>query len=130
MKFTKVILIDDDTVTNFLNTEILSMYDPALTIQSFSDPGKAIDYLLAQQEHISKEPVLLFLDINMPLISGWELLEQLKLTKPDLLSGIQTYLLTSSIDENDQQRAKENIHITAILHKPLHEEMLDKIFTE
>ena len=128
MLFSKIILIDDDAVTNFLNKEILSFFDAGLSIESFSDPEKSIHYLLSYPVNDVDNKILVLLDINMPLISGWDLLNRLEKEKPELFTHLQIHLLTSSIDENDKKRAEEHPRITSILHKPLDEEMLQLIF--
>lgn len=128
MKFLKVILIDDDSVTNFLNTEILSFFDSNIFIESFSDPEKAITHLVSHQNNDATKKILILLDINMPLISGWDVVQAIEKEKSELFSYIQIHLLTSSIDENDKKRAEENPYIHSILHKPLDEEMLQVIF--
>jgi CheY-like chemotaxis protein len=128
MKCSKVILIDDDNITNFLNSEILSFFDTSLTIVPFSDPEKAIGYLLSDHIDNADDKTLILLDINMPLISGWDLIQKIENTKPEVFSHVHIHLLTSSIDENDKKRAEENPHIISILHKPLDEELLQVIF--
>ena len=130
MKFLKVILIDDDAVTNFFNSEILSFFNSTLLIESFSDPEKAITHLVSYQNNDATKKILIFLDINMPLISGWDLLHTLEKEKSELFAYLQIHLLTSSIDENDKKRAAENPRISSILHKPLDEDILQQIFNQ
>ncbi len=130
MKFSQVILIDDDSITNFLNTEIISFFNATLSVVSFSEPEKSIAHILYHQDYHPEQKVLVLLDINMPLISGWDVVQAIEKEKPELFSYLQIHLLTSSIDENDKKRAKENPNISSILHKPLEEEMLQVIFND
>lgn len=123
----KIILIDDDHVANFLNREILSLYNDGLSVSVFENPLTALDYLIQANTVDESDPMILFVDINMPLMSGWDFIELLESAHPLLLKRLQIYLLSSSIDHYDKMRAAAHPHIIDMFTKPIDETLLPAI---
>lgn len=116
----KIIQIDDDFINNMANERLLKKMGVAFTSKSFLDPTEALRYLADTTETYD----LMLLDINMPRISGWEFLEQYK----DLNKHMPIIMLTSSLDPNDQKRAKNSPLLTGFYIKPLSKDMMFEIF--
>lgn len=108
----RVWLIDDDNVTNMLNRYFLEEHFTHLQIRSFTKARLALLELMQSTEI----PDVVFLDINMPEMNGWEFLEELRslsLTKiPDI------YLLSSSVDPNDELNARSISTVKGFISKP------------
>ncbi|MEP5103756.1 MAG: response regulator, partial [Ekhidna sp.] len=106
----KILLVDDDPI--FLTLAELAIKKERNQVEIFKamNGEEAISFLKNQSVDI------IFLDLNMPVMNGWEFLEVL----PQIENwGKQVYVLTSSIDPSDQRKADENPLVTSMLEKPL-----------
>ena len=122
-KLDRIILIDDDKFTNFYNEIILKNADAANEILSFQDARLALKYL---KEEDGKADII-FLDINMPVMNGWEFLEEYeKLTQ----AKNTVIMLTSSVNQDDESKAKQNRLVNRFINKPLTEQALEDILKE
>lgn len=119
LKYKKICLIDDDNMQHWLNERIIHTVDKAIEICSYSNAEIALNDLIAGKI----KPDIIFLDINMPLIDGWEFLEDLNTTEIQ----IPIYMLTSSIDKNDNEKARKYSVVNGFLNKPLKQEILENI---
>lgn len=126
-KIKNILLVDDDPASNFLAQLLLEEFGFTEENVVVKSNGKeAIDYIL--HECNSKEiPDLIFLDINMPVMDGFEFLDEFK-TVP-LLKAVKIVLLTSSVSARDYDKAKEYV-LFDYINKPLTEEKLHKILEE
>jgi CheY-like chemotaxis protein len=116
----QLILIDDDSITNFINKEVLNLYDGSLLVKDFTNAIDAITYL--KKSEVSS--FLIFLDINMPIMSGWDFLDELK--NLNLKHEIDITLLSSSINESDRTKAFSYSLVKNYFEKPLSRKDLDK----
>ncbi|WP_462247339.1 response regulator [Ekhidna sp.] len=106
----KILLVDDDPI--FLTLAELAIKKESDKVEIFKamNGEEAINFLKGQSVDI------IFLDLNMPVMNGWEFLDAL----PQIENwGKQVYVLTSSIDPSDQRKADENPLVTSMLEKPL-----------
>jgi CheY-like chemotaxis protein len=132
MKLEKVICVDDDPIALLLSKLVLSKSDFATQIITAANGEIAIQYLerpeVIEENSNSKKPLVILLDLNMPVMDGWEFLEQFS-TKQYIESykDVKVILLSSSIDPNDIERSKEFPMVSAFLPKPLTKEMLNTI---
>ncbi|MBZ9787611.1 response regulator [Psychroflexus sp. CAK57W] len=113
---TKILLIDDDTLVNFINKKILQNEYSEEDTFDFLSASLALDFL-------RKEPrdenllYIIFLDINMPEIDGWEFMDILQRDFTSL--NFQIHMLTSSISEDDRKRADSYGLVNSYIEKPL-----------
>lgn len=112
----KIILIDDDNLTNYINRSILLRCLPDAETEDFSDTFKAIHYMEQQAESPEAE-FLIFLDINMPDLTGWEVLDAIERGFPHL--NAKVVMLTSSIDQSDRAKAFTWKRVISFYSKPL-----------
>ena len=129
MKLEKVICIDDDPIALLLSKLVLSKANFASQVITAENGEIAIQYLeksevIEENKHY-KNPLVILLDLNMPVMDGWEFLEQFASSLyHEHYHKAKVILLSSSIDPNDIKRSKEFSMVTAFLPKPLTKDML------
>src|SRR5258708_34258258 len=111
----KYIIVDDDPFNNTICTMILEDALGEVEIKEFTKPEKGLLFI---QENV-KSPTILFLDINMPNLNGWEFLEQYEKFSEEVKMQISIYILSSSLDRRDKDRAKANKYVKGFISKPL-----------
>lgn len=116
----RFIAIDDDPVNNLICKLTIEMVAGAPDIITFTNAALGFDYIMNQYaaNHDKTETVLL-LDINMPVMSGWEFLERFDNLGEDVKSLFKIFILSSSVDERDKQRSYANKNVNAFMVKPL-----------
>lgn len=131
-KLNCILMIDDDEPTNFFNRIILEEMDCCHHIRVMQGGQEALDYLARcgkndadQDVYIS--PDLIFLDINMPAMNGWEFLEEYKKLGFASQDKIVTVMLTTSLFPDDMVKAKQSPEISGFENKPLTPEKLEMI---
>ena len=110
-----VIIIDDDPVSVFLHRVVVEKSELTTGPLGFSNGRDALDHLDVR-DHRDK-PCLLLLDINMPLMNGWELLEQINLRS--YAEHVFVMIISSSVDVNDRKKAKTFKQVVGHLEKPI-----------
>jgi len=119
-QYKKVILIDDDAFTNIINKRIIQMVDPNMEILVFDTISTAEAYL---QINDNSGDFLILLDVNFPFSSGWEFL----INYQRYSVNSKVIVLSSSIDTNDRDKAREFHMVVDYITKPLSLEMVKEI---
>ncbi|WP_224995229.1 response regulator [Cesiribacter sp. SM1] len=118
----KVLIVDDDEITCFLNRSILVEQPFVDTILCLPDGAQALEYLktayLSEGAGNGFCPDIIFLDINMPILNSFELLEEVQNLPGIDMRKLFVVLMTSSMDERDKARAA-NYQVDYFLFKPL-----------
>lgn len=127
----KILIIDDDDVFEFITRELIAEYYPEIEVVSHLSSKDGLQYLKESIAAPDNKPDVLFLDIRMPEMDGFELLDELALsyTITDL-APMRIFMLTSSLDANDYRKSTETPFISGFISKPLETEQLKKIFEQ
>jgi CheY-like chemotaxis protein len=128
-KFTTAVLVDDDNVINFINEKTLKLSDFSENIISFQSGEETIKYL-SENCHCyndSEVSTVIFLDLNMPGMDGWEFLDEIQRIPEFSKEICKIYILSSSIDPMDFEKAKEYDIVQDFISKPLTKERLQEI---
>ncbi len=124
-----IFLIDDDGLVNFLNQEIIKDSYPDKKVRSFESATEALAVI---QEMLntsnSKLPQLILLDINMPVMDGWEFLDIFDQLPENKTKDCKVIMHTSSIDPRDIEKAKTYKAVVDYMTKPLNIQSMSKIF--
>lgn len=132
-KLKSILLVDDDEATNYFNTIILEDLEVTEHIQVVKNGKQALDYMLQQGEYenISDyiSPELIFLDINMPRMNGFEFLAEFKNQfKSDDIPLI--VMLTTSLNDEDKEKVREYEAVKGFINKPLRINYITDILKE
>lgn len=125
-----VCIIDDDNIYRFTTQKYIEMLELAERIITFADGEEAIEFFRSNISKGSSLPDLILLDINMPIMDGWDFMEEYTLLLPNMPKEIKLYMVSSSIDERDKNRAGRMDAIIEYIVKPLTEERLIAIFEQ
>jgi CheY-like chemotaxis protein len=123
-----VLLIDDDITINYFHNRIIQkneMTNSVLISQNGKEGIQSIKEL--NSVCTTNDKTLIFLDLNMPIMNGWEFLEELKNLNDSLQLNYKIFVLSSSINPDDQKKAENNPLVNGYLSKPLSKEILDQI---
>ncbi len=102
-----ILLVDDDDVYLFIAKHIFKKLSENLNVESFTDGEQALNFFKDCVKYNHNTPDVLLLDINMPYLDGWGFLEEYEKLRPNLNEKINVYLVTSSDQECDRERAKK-----------------------
>jgi CheY-like chemotaxis protein len=127
-KLNLIMLVDDDLTTNLYNEIIIQDLNITDEIEVFQNGKLALDYLTTlNEEGKYPQPEILFLDINMPIMNGWEFLEQHDKLQQNQKAIIILAMLTSSVNPEDKVRALKFNSVKEFINKPLIEENLEEL---
>lgn len=116
MKNIKVLIVEDDTMISFLHKALLQKNKIAQDPLIFNNGKEVWDFLLNYDD--PDEFYLILLDLNMPVLNGWQFLDKLK-EKDEMANRIKVAIVTSSIDPEDKDKAKDYDVVDYFLSKPL-----------
>ena len=123
----EIVLIDDDPISNLINKRIIETHFNFKTIV-FTDAAKALEqlkqWLIAEPNVL---PEVIFLDIEMPDMNGWEFLDQLHTLPDTLIDKCHVIVLTSSIDFEDIEKSKTYSVVRNFISKPLTADKLRRL---
>lgn len=125
-KINTVLLIDDDLTINYYHNRLISKSEISdiILVSKNGKEGLATFYNL--NNHLEEEEiVLIFLDLNMPIMNGWEFLDTLFEAKKNIKINYEIYILSSTINPDDKNKAIKKELVSGFLSKPLTKENID-----
>jgi len=121
-----LLVIDDDDINIFIIKKIVEKTGYEAKMVAKTNGLMAIDYLKELMENEQILPHLILIDINMPVLNGWEFLDAYE--KLGISKEIDMYMLSSSVYENDIEKAKTYKTVKGFISKPLSIERLIELF--
>ena len=123
-KMNCVLLVDDNDADNFFHQLVIEKLNITDTIEIAENGEEALQFLKKEDNCI---PELIFLDINMPRMNGWEFLDEYKKIDDERKSSIIIIMLTTSVNPDDLERAKQISEVSGFEIKPLTAAMLENL---
>nr|WP_294777509.1 response regulator [uncultured Flavobacterium sp.] len=125
MTTSTIILIDDDLSVNYFHRRLITLLNIPVDIHTFFNGKQALEEILNVNKNAAKDQkVVIFLDLNMPLMSGWEFLEEFDKLKNKLQTTFQIHIISASLNPVDKERAEQNPLVNSYIGKPLSKETL------
>ena len=121
------ILIDDVSMNNLLSKYILKNNYPGSQIVEFTDPLFGLEYIKEQSGKSADILYIVLLDIYMPVVDGWDFLESYDKLNDEIKKNCAIYVLSSSINKADSDKAIANKNVTGYALKPLTESIITGI---
>jgi CheY-like chemotaxis protein len=118
-----VLLIDDDNISNFINARLINRLSIACKVQVKLNGQEALSYI---NEGDEKFPDLIFLDINMPVMNGFEFLQSFRQGRNTNRKAV-IIILTTSSDGNDLEELRKYPEVCGFLNKPLTEDKITSV---
>ena len=112
-------VIDDDTIYQIIVNKIIQKSQMFSAISSFKNGKEALDAVNNSINDNEILPDIILLDINMPIMDGWEFMEEMTLLKPSISKQIIVYVVSSSIAIEDKNKSKTYPDILGYLSKPV-----------
>lgn len=123
-----ILLVDDDEAVNYFNKKLIDKSELDGKIMSLYNGAEAIREVMTLNNTLDNDDlVVVFLDINMPILNGWGFLENFNTIKYALNFKTEIYLLTSSVNPDEKKKAEENSLVKQYISKPLTIEKLNEI---
>ena len=126
-KFETVMIIDDNTIDLYISSRLIIKNNFGKKVMEYSDAREALQYLQDNQDNIAALPQVIFVDIYMPLMSGFEFLEAYDKLPNSLKNHCKTFIISSTIDDNDILRARRDKNVISFQVKPINKEFLNRI---
>jgi CheY-like chemotaxis protein len=124
----QLLVVDDDDINIFLLNHLLKKSGYPVQTISYTNPVEALQYInscVADRKKID----LLFLDINMPQMSGWDVLNELRIEGTSKIPESHIYMLSSSVHATDSEKAARFPEVSGFISKPVTIDFLSGIFS-
>lgn len=127
-KFKNILLIDDDSSSNFFHTRLLTKKtDFTENVMVALDGKQGLEILKKKKEEGGITPDIIFLDINMPVMDGWDFLEEYEKLDAEFKAKTVVIMLTSSLNPDDRDKALSYEDVNAMYNKLLDTTILEDI---
>ncbi|HEY0896605.1 MAG TPA: response regulator [Sphingobacteriaceae bacterium] len=115
----KVFIIDDDSIHQRIAQIMIEKHRLFDEYRSYTEAEQALNYLRTNHADSAALPDVILLDLNMPVVDGWDFLEVFETFYKKLEKQIRIFIVTSSVDEKDKLRAQEYSTVKGFISKPL-----------
>lgn len=117
--YKNILLIDDNAVDNFINSTFIKKCELGKTINIFQSPLAALAFLKSGEKHLEEIPGLIFIDIDIPELNGFEFLNEFSTLSNSIKQAFKIIMLTASSDSKNVHKASNNPLVSRFIIKPL-----------
>lgn len=126
-----ILCVDDDPIALMLSKMVINKSMFSNEIITAKNGKEALNYFrIFKQTSSGKKPQLIFLDLNMPIMGGWEFLDCFSTNEYADYNTIKVIILSSTIDPEDLEKSKTYPMVLDFLPKPISKEMLEYVKTK
>lgn len=126
-KFERVMIIDDNMIDLYIAARIIIKNNFGEKVLKYTNAEEALKYLQDNQDDTSLLPEIIFIDIYMPIMSGFDFLEAYNKLSDNLKNYCKTFIISSTIDDDDIASANRNENVVRFQVKPINKEFLERI---
>lgn len=126
-KFENVMIIDDNVIDLYIASRMITKNNFGNNVLTYSKAQDALDYLRENQNNLELLPKVIFVDIYMPIMSGFEFLTSYNELPEEVKNYCEVYVISSTIDDHDIIRASTDVNIISFQVKPITKDFLDQI---
>ncbi|MEO9893326.1 response regulator [Aurantibacter sp.] len=120
-------IVDDDDIYQFTIKKTIKSLNLAENIRAFYDGEEALNFMIENLNNDNELPDIILLDINMPIMDGFQFMEEYIKIMPSLGKKITIYMVSSSVDPADVERANKISEISDYIIKPVEPSQLESI---
>lgn len=124
-----ILIIDDDEINNFIAAKLIDKIPPKAKVSTCVNGQEGIDFVKNKLNNQDEFPDIIFLDINMPLMNGWEFLEEYEHIKNDIKKKVTINMLSSSVYNDDISKAETYTTVNKFISKPLTVDKIKDLYT-
>ncbi len=122
----KVFIIDDDPIHQRIAQIMIAKHQLYDEFVSYTEAGKALADLESNYGTLDFLPDVILLDLNMPVMDGWDFLEKFEKNRSNYIKEIKVFIVSSSVDEKDISRSQTYSSVKGFISKPLNPEIIKK----
>jgi CheY-like chemotaxis protein len=123
-RFESVMIIDDNLIDLYIASRMITKNNFGKKVLKHSSAAEALKYLQENQANVSQLPEVIFVDIYMPGMSGFEFMKEYDKLSTPLKNICRVFIISSSLDEQDVTRANNDKNVVAMKEKPITKEFL------
>ncbi|HET8828718.1 MAG TPA: response regulator [Pelobium sp.] len=124
----QILIIDDDEINNFIAARLIDKIPVKTKINTRLNGLEGLNYIKSNLETPENLPDIIFLDINMPIMNGWEFLDEFESLKNKIGKGVCVNMLSSSVYNDDITKAKSYTTVNKFISKPLTVEKIKELY--
>ncbi|MBD3748039.1 MAG: response regulator [Sphingobacteriales bacterium] len=115
----QILIIDDDEINNFIAARLIGKIPPKAVVNTCLNGQIGLDFVKSKLQNQEEMPDIIFLDINMPVMNGWEFLEEFEKIRAQINKKISINMLSSSVYNDDINKAETFHIVNKFISKPL-----------
>jgi len=123
----RVFIIDDDPIHQRIAQIMISKHNLFDEYFSYTEAQKALDFLQENKKNEETLPDVILLDLNMPVLDGWDFLDTFETLIKEFKKNIRVFIVSSSVDEKDLLRSKSYVAVKGFISKPLSPDIIRSI---
>lgn len=124
----QILIIDDDEINNFIAAKLIDKIPPKAVVNTCLNGQIGLDFVKSKLQNQDEMPDIIFLDINMPVMNGWEFLEEFEKIKDQINKKISINMLSSSVYNDDINKAETFNTVNKFISKPLTVDKIQELY--